>query len=64
MAAVHASLAEVRHDCLWLGIPPETQLDPHSLSWRAHKLTYSVGINPDLSFFLDPRASMPDLPLA
>src|SRR3712207_4130662 len=54
-------LAEGRHDCLWLGFPPEAQLDPHSLSGRAHKLTYSVGINHDPSFFLDRHASIPDL---
>src|SRR3712207_3473746 len=42
-------LAEVRHDCLWLGVPPEAQLNPHSLSRHAHNLTYSVGIDHDLS---------------
>src|SRR3712207_3695381 len=42
-------LAEVRHDCLWLGVPPEAQLDSHSLPGHTHKLTYSVGIDHDLS---------------
>src|SRR3712207_3732335 len=55
-------LAEVRNDCLWLGVPPEPQLDPHSLPGHAHKLTYSVGINHDLSFFLHRRAWMSLLP--
>src|SRR3712207_398469 len=57
-------LAEVRHDSLWLRVPPEAQLDPNPLSGHAHKLAYSVGINHDLSFLFNWRASMPLLPLS
>jgi hypothetical protein len=54
-------LAEVRNNCLWLGVPPEAQLNPHSLPGHAPKLAYSVGINHDTSF-LSRRSSMPLLP--
>src|SRR3712207_3691804 len=43
-------LAEVRHDCLWLGVPPEAQFDPYSLSGHTHKLAHSIGVDHAYSF--------------